>query len=75
MHAVVGHVHLKGLDRGEFCEFGVGDVDLLPVLRALESSGYRGGFTVEYEGPHDGTLRLYESVKRAQAAVQSLAHS
>lgn len=71
----IGHVHLKGLERGEFCEFGAGDVDLLPVLRSLESSGYRGGFTVEYEGPHDGTVRLYESVKRALAAVQSLAHS
>jgi sugar phosphate isomerase/epimerase len=28
VHALIGHVHLKGLDRGEFCEFGVGDVDL-----------------------------------------------
>jgi sugar phosphate isomerase/epimerase len=68
----VGHVHLKGLERGEFCEFGSGDVDLVPVLRGLESHGYRGGFSVEYEGPHDGTLRLYESVKRAQAAVRAL---
>ena len=71
VRSFVGHVHLKGLERGEFCEFGVGDVDLMPVLRALESSGYRGGFTVEYEGPHDGTLRLYESVKRARSAVGS----
>jgi sugar phosphate isomerase/epimerase len=72
VHAWVGHVHLKGLDGGEFCEFGVGDVDLTPVLQALYSYGYRGGFSVEYEGPHDGTLRLYESVKRAQAAVREL---
>jgi sugar phosphate isomerase/epimerase len=72
VRSFIGHVHLKGLERGEFCEFGAGDVDLLPVLRSLESSGYRGGFTVEYEGPHDGTLRLYESVKRAMGAVQSL---
>jgi hypothetical protein len=69
VHAMVGHVHLKGLDHGEFCEFGAGDVDLTPVLRALESYGYRGGFSVEYEGSHDGTLRLYQSVKRAQSAV------
>jgi 3-oxoisoapionate decarboxylase len=68
----VAHVHLKGLDGGEFCEFGVGDVDLLPILTSLQSSGYRGGFSVEYEGPHDGTLRLYESVARARAAVASL---
>jgi sugar phosphate isomerase/epimerase len=67
--AFVGHVHLKGLEHGEFCEFGVGDVDLAPVLQALESYGYRGGFSVEYEGRHDGTLRLYQSVKRAQAAI------
>jgi sugar phosphate isomerase/epimerase len=71
VHAVVGHVHLKGLDHGEFCEFGVGDVDLAPVLEALVSYGYRGGFSVEYEGPHDGTLRLYESVKRARSVVTS----
>jgi sugar phosphate isomerase/epimerase len=65
----VGHVHLKGLERGEFCEFGVGDVDLGPVLRALESSGYQGAFTVEYEGTRDGTLRLYQSVERARKTV------
>lgn len=69
LHAFVGHVHLKGLEHGEFCEFGVGDVDLTPVLQSLESYGYRGGFSVEYEGPHDGTLRLYESVKRARSVV------
>jgi sugar phosphate isomerase/epimerase len=68
----IGHVHLKGLDQGEFCEFGVGDVDLRPVMQALQSNGYRGGFSVEYEGTHDGTLRLYESVKRAQAVVREL---
>jgi sugar phosphate isomerase/epimerase len=69
VHPWIGHVHLKGLDRGEFCEFGTGDVDLRPVLSALGSYGYRGAFTVEYEGRGDGTLRLYESVKRARAAV------
>jgi sugar phosphate isomerase/epimerase len=71
VRGVIGHVHLKGLEGGEFCEFGVGDVDLKPVLQALESSGYHGGFTVEYEGPHDGTLRLYESVNRARSAISS----
>lgn len=69
VHAVVGHVHLKGLSKGEFCEFGAGDVDLLPILRGLDSYGYRGGFSVEYEGPHDGTLRLYQSVRRAEALL------
>jgi len=69
VHAFVGHVHLKGLDRGEFCEFGAGDVDLLPILDALRSYGYRGAFTVEYEGPRDGTLRLYQSVRRARSLI------
>jgi sugar phosphate isomerase/epimerase len=69
VHAFVGHVHLKGLEHGEFCEFGAGDVDLTPVLRALESYGYRGAFSVEYEGTHDKTLRLYQSVKRARSAI------
>jgi sugar phosphate isomerase/epimerase len=62
----VAHMHLKGLDGGEFCEFGRGDVDLTPLLRRLLQRGYSGDFTVEYEGPFDGTLRLYESVERAR---------
>jgi sugar phosphate isomerase/epimerase len=62
----VGHVHLKGLEHGEYCEFGLGDVDLVPVIRSLLDGGYDGSFTVEYEGRFDGTLRLYESVKRAR---------
>jgi sugar phosphate isomerase/epimerase len=72
LHPFVGHVHLKGLERGEFCEFGVGDVDLTPILQLLHRHGYAGGFTVEYEGEHDGTLRLYQSVKRAQQSVGEL---
>lgn len=66
---VVSHVHLKGLERGEYCEFGVGDVDLGPVLHSLLASGYPGRFTVEYEGRFDGTLRLYRSVRRARALL------
>jgi sugar phosphate isomerase/epimerase len=65
----VGHVHLKGLQGGEYCEFGEGDVDLNPLIRTLLSEGYRGSFTVEYEGPFDGTLRLYRSVARARALL------
>jgi sugar phosphate isomerase/epimerase len=71
----VGHVHLKGLSEGEFCEFGVGDVDLAPVLQTLVDSGYSGDFSVEYEGHHDGTLRLYQSVRRAQLALGQLVAS
>jgi sugar phosphate isomerase/epimerase len=69
---LVAHVHLKGLDRGEFCEFGTGDVNLEPILSELAQHGYHGDFTVEYEGPFDGTLRLYQSVVRARTAVASL---
>jgi sugar phosphate isomerase/epimerase len=69
----VAHVHLKGLDHGRFCEFGAGDVDLLPVLRELIAGGYRGAFTVEYEGEFDRTLRLYESVARARTVLDRLA--
>jgi sugar phosphate isomerase/epimerase len=50
----------------------VGDVDLTPVLRVLITGGYRGALTVEYEGPFDRTLRLYESVRRARLAVDGL---
>jgi sugar phosphate isomerase/epimerase len=69
---LVAHVHLKGLDRGEYCEFGAGDVDLTPMLGDLVRRGYSGNFTVEYEGPFDGTLRLYQSVMRAKAVAASL---
>jgi sugar phosphate isomerase/epimerase len=68
----VAHVHLKGLEGGEYCEFGTGDVDLTPVLRSLVDEGYRGQFTVEYEGRFDGTLRLYQSVQRARTIVEAL---
>jgi sugar phosphate isomerase/epimerase len=69
---LVAHVHLKGLEHGEFCEFGTGDVNLEPILSELVQHGYRGDFTVEYEGPFDGTLRLYQSVVRARTAAASL---
>jgi sugar phosphate isomerase/epimerase len=65
----VAHVHLKGYSAGAFCGFGEGDVDLTPTLRALIGGGYHGAFTVEYEGSGDRTLRLYQSVHRARAAL------
>jgi sugar phosphate isomerase/epimerase len=68
----IGHVHLKGYVAGEFCGFGEGDVDLVPVLASLLAGGYRGGFTVEYEGAGDRTVRLYESLQRARAVVATL---
>ena len=71
----IAHAHLKGLENGDYCEFGAGDVDLTPVLRALISGGYDGRFSVEYEGRFDGTLRLYESVQRARHVVEMLARS
>ena len=71
----IGHVHLKGIEHGELCEFGAGDVDLTPLLRSLLGRGYTGGFSVEYEGPFDGTLRLYHSVRRAEATVKALAET
>jgi sugar phosphate isomerase/epimerase len=72
LQPLIGHVHLKGLDGNEICEFGVGDVDLTPVLRSLLTGGYAGSFTVEYEGKFDRTLRLYESVRRAQTVLKDL---
>lgn len=68
---LISHVHLKGLDQGAYCAFGDGDIDLTPLLRRLLEDGYAGDFTVEYEGPFDGTLRLYESVGRAQTVIAS----
>lgn len=65
----VGHVHLKGLANGEYCEFGQGDVDLEPVMASLLKGGYAGAFTVEYEGPFDGTVRLYRSIQQARSAL------
>ncbi len=71
VRSLVGHVHLKGLDRGEYCEFCEGDVDLEPIVRSLVDEGYAGRFTVEYEGPFDGTVRLYRSVQRARRRLDS----
>lgn len=68
----IAHVHLKGTVGGQCAEFGVGDVDLVPLLASLVSGQYRGSFTVEYEGPFDRTVRLYESVRRARAVLESL---
>jgi sugar phosphate isomerase/epimerase len=68
----IAHVHLKGYADGAFCGFGEGTVDLRPALRSLVDSGYRGAFTVEYEGAGDRTLRLYESVLRARSALAAL---
>jgi sugar phosphate isomerase/epimerase len=65
----VAHVHLKGLERGEYCEFGVGDVDLTAVLQSLAASGFAGSFSVEYEGPYDKTIRLLQSFQRARKAL------
>src|SRR5262249_38494224 len=68
----ISHMHIKGLSHGEYCEFGEGDVDLMPVIETLLSSGYDGQFTVEYEGEADGTLRLFQSVNRARQAIDPL---
>jgi len=72
LQPLVGHVHLKGYDGEHFCEFGEGTVDLDPMLESLVRSGYRGGFTVEYEGAGDRTLRLYTSVQRARSVIARL---
>jgi sugar phosphate isomerase/epimerase len=69
----IAHVHLKGCQGPECCEFGTGDVDLTPVLRALIEAGYRGGFTVEYEGSFDRTLRLYAGWRCAESVIAGLA--
>lgn len=72
LRPLIAHVHLKGVDGDHYCEFGSGDVDLRPLLRSLVEGGYRGGFTAEYEGPFDRTLRLYEGLRRARAAVDEI---
>jgi sugar phosphate isomerase/epimerase len=75
LQPLVGHVHLKGYAAGEFCGFGEGEVDLTPAVQALVDGGYTGGFTVEYEGRGDRTLRLFESVDRARRLLARIADS
>jgi sugar phosphate isomerase/epimerase len=72
LRPLIAHVHLKGLERGEYCGFGTGEVDLTPMLHALLHDGYAGRFTVEYEGPFDRTLGLYESVRAARTVVAAI---
>jgi sugar phosphate isomerase/epimerase len=73
LRPLIAHVHLKGVSNGECCEFGSGDVDLEPLITSLITGGYRGAFTVEYEGPFDRTVRLYEGVRLARAVVARVA--
>jgi sugar phosphate isomerase/epimerase len=68
----VAHVHLKGLRNGDFCEFGSGQVDLTPVVQTLVNAGYPGSFSVEYEGPDDATVRLFEGFTRAKSLLSRL---
>ena len=72
LHRFIAHVHLKGYNHGQFCEFGAGQVDLTPVLRDLGRHGYGGGFTVEYEGTFDRTLRLYVGHRNAVSLLAAL---
>ena len=71
----IAHVHLKGCRGRECCEFGAGDVDLTPVVRALIGGGYTGWFTVEYEGPFDRTVRLYEGFLRARSVLAAVSRA
>jgi sugar phosphate isomerase/epimerase len=66
------HAGRARFDRNEYCAFGQGDRDLTAVLQALLDGGYGGDFTVEYKGRGDGTLQLYESVKRARLRIRAL---
>ena len=72
LQPLIGHVHLKGYDGEHFCEFGEGTIDLGRMLETLIRGGYRGAFTVEYEGAGDRTVRLYTSVQRARSVVGTL---
>lgn len=72
LRPLIAHVHLKGVKDGDCCEFGAGDLDLGPLLESLISGGYAGAFTVEYEGPLDRTVRLYEGARAAAAAIDRL---
>jgi sugar phosphate isomerase/epimerase len=72
----IAHVHLKGLDdERRFCGFGDGAIDLVPSMRSLIEGGYDGAFTVEYEGPFDRTVRLYESLRCATETIADLSSS
>src|SRR5262249_62404542 len=57
----VAHAHLKGLADGDYCEFGAGDVDLTPVLRAMLAGGYAGRVSLGDRGSLGGTRRPYQN--------------
>lgn len=53
----VVHVHAKDLDeRGRPCAPGEGVLDFETIVRELSSAGFRGYYSVEYEGGRDQVL-------------------
>lgn len=63
LQPLIGHVHLKGVMNGQYCEFGEGDVNLENMIIKLYEEEYSGLFSIEYEGQNDKTISLLKSYK------------
>ncbi len=61
LYPYISHVHLKGLTGGNYCEFGDGDISFNGIIKDLVQNGYKGNFSLEYEGVNDRTVRLLKS--------------
>lgn len=66
------HVHVKGLTQDKhYCEYGAGDFDYDAFLDHLQAAGYKGDFTLEYEGEHNAVVKLNKSLEKLKKKISS----
>jgi L-ribulose-5-phosphate 3-epimerase len=66
------NVHIEDMRRGvhEHLPFGEGEIDFVPLLKALKASGYQGGLHVELSRhSHDGVRMARESLEFLQSRM------
>lgn len=67
------HVHVKGMTADKhYCEYGEGAFDYKSFLRHLKQVGYKGSFTVEYEGENNPVMRLFKSYNQFKKDLADL---
>ncbi|MEM9544164.1 MAG: sugar phosphate isomerase/epimerase family protein [Cyanobacteria bacterium P01_E01_bin.42] len=55
----------------QFCAFGEGEINWLPIIQELRNSGYQGYWAVEYENPEDVERGTKVSLQNLQAMLKN----